>query len=162
MTRELIMKPISAQHKYALSPPAPSRRARPTPPSAPPDGSGWPAFPSSASERQLHARAPEPRSPAGGRQKLRRRRRPRGQAPARLASRGPKARGLGSRHQRTPAGCPRRPSPATRLCLTPFPSQCWLVSWGRRDWEKETQRMEVSEAVSSSPPSLPPQGERWG
>ncbi|KAL0608980.1 hypothetical protein AAY473_021266 [Plecturocebus cupreus] len=60
------------------------RPARLTPPSAPPlDGRGRPAFRSSESERQLRAQTPAPRSPAGGRQKLRRRRRrPRGQAPS--------------------------------------------------------------------------------
>ncbi|XP_027975899.1 basic salivary proline-rich protein 3-like [Eumetopias jubatus] len=99
-------------HTQARTPPQP-RAGVPGPPRPPrpPDGSG--GRHSGAARRGGNFAPGRPRlaAPAGGRQKLRRRRRPRGQAPARLASRGPRARGLGSRHQRTPAGCRAAPPP---------------------------------------------------
>lgn len=48
----------------------------------------------------------------------------------------------------------RRPSPAALLRLTFRPSQFWLVSWGRKDWDKEAQRMAISDSLPQ--PLLPP------
>ncbi|CAD7680062.1 unnamed protein product [Nyctereutes procyonoides] len=140
----------------ALAAPRP-RAGVPGPPRPPrpPDGSGGRSSGAARRGRNFAPGRPRLAAPAGGRQKLRRRRRPRGQGrgSARLASRGPRGpRGpraprRACRRRRTLAGPRAAPPPPGPACPCPLPPPGWPAALGT----ERSPRMESSEALPLSP-----------